>query len=121
MRHGFVCLFVYLFILGRKLNRQNCLRDAKRKKTGAKDNEVTEYIKRRCEKLCIRPPTIHNCKIFEKDAEEGEIVEFCGARLTIDQGPLEIICDRQFWPGRSYARPWVFRDRETSKENTNAK
>ena len=90
-------------------------------KIGAKDNEVTEYIKRRCEKLCIRPPTIHNCKIFEKDAEEGEIVEFCGARLTIDQGPLEIICDRQFWPGRSYARPWVFRDRETSKENTNAK
>ena len=53
-------------------------------KIGAKDNEVTEYIKRRCEKLCIRPPTIHNCKIFEKDAEEGEIVEFCGARLTID-------------------------------------
>ena len=90
-------------------------------KIGAKDNEVTEYIKRRCEKLCIRPPTIHNCKIFEKDAEEGEIVEFCGARLTIDQRPLEIICDRQFWPGRSYARPWVFRDRETSKENTNAK
>ena len=90
-------------------------------KIGAKDNEVTEYIKRRCEKLCIRPPTIHNCKIFEKDAEESEIVEFCGARLTIDQGPLEIICDRQFWPGRSYARPWVFRDRETSKENTNAK
>ena len=90
-------------------------------KIGAKDNEVTEYIKRRCEKLCIRPPTIHNCKIFEKDAEEGEIVEFCGARLTIDQGPLETICDRQFWPGRSYARPWVFRDRETSKENTNAK
>ena len=92
-------------------------------KIGAKDNEVTEYIKRRCEKLCIRPPTIHNCKIFEKDAEEREIVEFCGARLTIDQGPLEIICDvdRQFWPGRSYARPWVFRDRETSKENTNAK
>ena len=90
-------------------------------KIGAKDNEVTEYIKRRCEKLCIRPPTIHNCKIFEKDAEEGEILEFCGARLTIDQGPLETICDRQFWPGRSYARPWVFRDRETSKENTNAK
>ena len=90
-------------------------------KIGAKDNEVTEYIKRRCEKLCIRPPTIHNCKIFEKDAEEGEIVEFCGARLTIDQGPLETICDRQFWPGRSYARPWVFRDRETIKENTNAK
>ena len=86
-------------------------------KIGAKDNEVTEYIKRRCEKLCIRPPTIHNCKIFEKDAEEGEIVEFRGARLTIDQGPLETICDRQFWPGRSYARPWVFRDRETSKEN----
>ena len=24
-RHLFVCLFVYLFILGRKLNRQNCL------------------------------------------------------------------------------------------------
>ena len=90
-------------------------------KIGAKDNEVTEYIKRRCEKLCIRPPTIHNCKIFERDAEEGEIVEFCGARLTIDQGPLETICDRQFWPGRSYGRPWVFRDRETSKENTNAK
>ena len=90
-------------------------------KIGAKDNEVTEYIKRRCEKLCVRPPTIHNCKIFEKDAEEGEILEFCGARLTIDQGPFETICDRQFWPGRSYARPWVFRDRETSKENTNAK
>ena len=24
-RDTFVCLFVYLFILGRKLNRQNCL------------------------------------------------------------------------------------------------
>ena len=48
-------------------------------KIGAKDNEVTEYIKWRCEKLCIRLPTIHNCKIFEKDAEEGEIVEFCGS------------------------------------------
>ena len=45
----------------------------------------------------------------------GEPV-ICGARLTIDQGPLENICDRQFWPGRSYARPWVFRDRETSRE-----
>ena len=89
-------------------------------KLGAKDNEVTEYIKRRCEKLRIRPPNIHNCKIFEKNAEKGEIVEFCGARLTIDQGVFEIICDRQFWPGRSPARPWVFRDRETSKENNNA-
>ena len=92
-------------------------------KTGklAQDNEVAEYVKRRCEKLRICPPTIHNCKIFEKEAEEGEIVESCGARLTIDKGPLEIICDREFWPGRSYARPWVFRDRETSKENINAK
>ena len=88
-------------------------------KIGAKD-EVTEYIKRRCEKLCLRPPTIHNCKI-EKEAEEGEILEFFCARLTIDQKPLEIKCDRQFWPGRSYAGPWVSRDRETSKENTNAK
>ena len=90
-------------------------------KVGAQGNEVAEYVKRRCEKLRIRPPNIHNCKIFEKEAEEGEIVESCGARLTIDQGPLEIICDRQFCPGRSYAQPWVFRDRETSKENINAK
>ena len=67
-------------------------------KVGAQENEVAEYVKRRCEKLRIRPLTIHNCKIFEKEADEGEIVESCGARLTIDQGPLEIIFQNALSP-----------------------
>ena len=77
-------------------------------KRGAKEDEVREFIQKRCAKLRLRPPKIYNSKMFEKEPEEGEIIEFSCARLTIDYGSLESICDRQFWPGRSYARPWKF-------------
>ena len=77
-------------------------------KIGAKEDEVREFIQKRCAKLRLRPPKIYNSKMFEKEPEEGEIIEFSCARLTIDYGSLESICDRQFWPGRSYARPWKF-------------
>ena len=74
-------------------------------KIGAKEDEVREFIQKRCAKLRLRPPKIYNSKMFEKEPEEGEIIEFSCARLTIDYGSLESICDRQFWPGRTYARP----------------
>ena len=77
-------------------------------KKGAKEDEVREFIQKKCAKLRLRPPKIYNSKMFEKEPEEGEIIEFSCARLTIDYGSLESICDRQFWPGRSYARPWKF-------------
>ena len=53
-------------------------------KPGVKESEIIDYVNRRSEKPGALPPTIHNCKIFEKEVEEGEIIEFCGARLTID-------------------------------------
>ena len=86
-------------------------------KLGAKENEVREYVRKRCEKLHLRPPRIFNSKMFEKEPEDGEIVEFSCARLTIDHRSLEFICNRQFWPGSSYARPWNFHNNEESKNN----
>ena len=55
--------------------------------------------------------------MFEKEPEDGEIVEFSCARLTTDYRSLEFICNRQFWPGSSYARPWKFHNNEESKNN----
>ena len=79
-------------------------------KPGVKESEIIDYVNRRSEKLGALPPTIHNCKIFEKEVEEGEIIEFCGARLTIDKRSTKLLCHRKFWLGHSYARPWNFPD-----------
>ena len=67
-------------------------------KIGAKDNKVTEYIKRRCEKLCIRPPTIHNCKIFEKDAEEAKSWKFAVLVWRSTKGHLKLYATVSFGP-----------------------
>ena len=70
-------------------------------KRGAKEDEVREFIQKRCVKLRLRPPKIYNSKMFEKEPEEGEIIEFSCARLTIDRGSLESISVRPSvlaWP-----------------------
>ena len=79
-------------------------------KPGVKESEIIDYVNKRSEKLGALPPTIHNCKIFQKEVEEGEIIEFCGARLTIDKRSSKLLCHRKFWLGPSYARPWNFPD-----------
>ena len=75
-------------------------------KPGVKESEIIDYVNKRSEKLGAPPTTIHNCKIFEKEVEECEIIEFCGARLTIDKRSSKLLCQRKFWLGPSYARPW---------------
>ena len=84
-----------------------------------------EFIMRRCDKLGAPPPpppVVHNCKVYEKENEEGEIVEYCGARLWIDLSSLELFCNRQFWLGRPNARPWVFPEsREKQKDNVESR
>ena len=87
-------------------------------KLGAKENEVWELVRKRCEKLHLRPPKIFNSKMIEKVPEDGEIVEFSCAHLTSDHHSLELICNRQFWPGHSYARPWNFHNSEHSPLST---
>ena len=79
-------------------------------KPGVKESEIIDHVNKRSEKLGALPPTIHNCKIFQKEVEEGEIIEFCGARLTIDKRSSQLLCHRKFWLGPSYARPWNFPD-----------
>ena len=80
---------------------------------GTTGDALKEFTGKKCEKLELKAPKVYNCKIFKKEQEEGEIVEFCGARLKIDHASLKSMCDRHFWPGRVYARPWVFADKES--------
>ena len=79
---------------------------------GMTDDTLKEFTRRRCEKLKLKMPKIYNCKTFAKTTEEGDIVEFSSAHLTIDQDSPKSICRLHFWPGRAYARPWVFTDKE---------
>ena len=90
-------------------------------KPGVKESEIIDYVNRRSENLGALPPTIHNCKIFEKEVEEGEIIEFCGARLTIDKRSSKLLCHRKFWLGHSYARPWNFPDPSEAAYSKNGK
>ena len=90
-------------------------------KPGVKESEIIDYVNRRSEKLGALPSTIHNCKIFEKEVEEGEIIEFCGARLTIDKRSSKLLCHRKFWLGPSYARPWNFPDPSEAANSKNGK
>ena len=108
---------LWTLVVGNKPTGKNAVVYIGNLKLGAKENEVREYVRKRCERLHLRPPRIFNSKMFEKDPEDGEIVEFSCARLTIDHRSLEFICNRQFWPGSSYARPWNFHNNEESKYN----
>ena len=90
-------------------------------KPGVKESEIIDYVNKRSEKLGALPPTIHNCKIFQKEVEEGEIIEFCGARLTIDKRSSKLLCHRKFWLGPSYARPWNFPDPSEAANSENGK
>ena len=40
-----------------------------------------------------------------------------GAHITLDRPSLKYVCSRNFWPGRLYARPWVFRNKEQGKQD----
>ena len=73
-------------------------------KPGVKESEIIAYVNKRSEKLGALTPTIYNCKIFGKEVEEGEIIEFCGARLTIDKRSSKLLCHRKFWLG-PFLRP----------------
>ena len=90
-------------------------------KPGVKESEIIDYVNKRSEKLGALTPTIYNCKIFGKEVEEGEIIEFCGARLTIDKRSSKLLCHRKFWLGPSYARPWNFPDPSEAANSENGK
>ena len=78
------------------------------------EEQLREYIQRRSNKAGIKPPTIHRCSILRR--EEGELGRW-GAHITLDRPSLKYVCSRNFWPGRLYARPWVFRNKEQGKQD----
>ena len=74
----------------------------------AGEEKLREYINRRSRKAGIKPPKVHSCSVLRR--EEGELGSW-GAHIVIDLQSLDIICNANFWPGRIYARPWVFRQK----------
>ena len=75
------------------------------------EDALSNFVKQRCAKIPgLNQPKIYNCKIFNKASDEEGAALFCGARLTVDHASVASLCSREFWPGRSYARPWIFKD-----------
>ena len=56
-------------------------------------------------KAGINQPKLHNCKVYRR--EEGELGNWA-ARITVNEASAEYLCNRNFWCGRVYARPWIF-------------
>ena len=74
----------------------------------AGEEKLREYINRRSRKAGIKPPKVHSCSVLRR--EEGELGSW-GAHIVIDLQSLDSICNGNFWPGRIYACPWVFRQK----------
>ena len=101
---------IWTLVAGKKPEPRKAVIYVGNLKKGLKEEEIRDFIEKRCARLGLRPPTVFNCKVFNKEegAEDGEIVEFNCARLTIDRSSKKSICHRLFWPGRLYARKWKF-------------
>ena len=59
-------------------------------KVGAKDNEVAEYVKRRFEKLRIRPPPIHSCKAAFTRIQISGYLDIRMSEIRISSGRLHV-------------------------------
>ena len=59
-----------------------------------------------------RQPKLHNWKVYRR--EEGELGNWA-ARITVNEASAEYLCNRNFWCGRVYARPWIFRDQARAR------
>ena len=71
------------------------------------EDQVQEYVRRRSMKAGVSQPKLHNCKVHRR--EEGELGKWA-ARITVNEAFAEYLCNRIFWCGRVYARPWIFRE-----------
>ena len=80
------------------------------------EDQVQEYVRRRSMKAGITQPKLHNCKVYRR--EEGELGNWA-ARITVDEAPAEYLCNRNFWCGRVYARPWIFREEARARLPSN--
>ena len=72
----------------------------------ASEEKLLEFIEKRSIQAGLKRPKVHTCSIIRR--EEGELGSW-GAHLVIDHGSHELLYNRNFWPGRVYARPWTFR------------
>ena len=72
----------------------------------ASEEKLLEFIEKRSIQAGLKRPKVHTCSIIRR--EEGELGSW-GAHLVIDHGSHELLNNRNFWPGRVYARPWTFR------------
>ena len=79
------------------------------------EEKLCNFIDRRSKKAGIKSPKIHSCSILRR--EEGELGSW-GAHIVIDLLSLDYICNGNFWPGRIYARPWVFRKKTAPETET---
>ena len=79
------------------------------------EEKLCNFIHRRSKKAGIKSPKIHSCSILRR--EEGELGSW-GAHIVIDLLSLDYICNGNFWPGRIYARPWVFRKKTAPETET---
>ncbi len=81
------------------------------------DNTTTEslanFVTSRCAHAKLSPPKIFDCSIFTKEDENGKIVQL-SARMMVDEPSQKYLCNRSFWFGGIYARPWLFKDRSNS-------
>ena len=80
------------------------------------EDQVQEYVRRRSMKAGINQPKLHNCKVYRR--EEGELGNWA-ARITVNEASAEYLCNRNFWCGRVYARPWIFRDQARARLPSN--
>ena len=86
--------------------------DVERTKDALKD-----FVTGRANSVEVISPKIYNCKTFRSEFAEGEITNRTfGARITVDSTSQKTLCQRNFWPGRIYARPWVFTEDATKDE-----
>ena len=71
------------------------------------EDQVQEYVRRRSMNAGINQLKLHNCKVYRR--EEGELGNWA-TRITVNEASAEYLCNRNFWCGRVYARPWIFRE-----------
>ncbi len=83
------------------------------------DNTTEEtlgnFVRSRCTHAKLNPPKIFTCTIFSRKDESGKIVQL-SARMMVDEPSQKHLCNRGFWFGGIYARPWIFKDRSVSPD-----
>jgi len=75
--------------------------------------KIKKFISLRAANVMISAPKVYKCGILEK----GDSAEACGAHLVVNAESADNLRVRSFWPGRVYARPWIFKDRAAMAEN----